>query len=86
MRQTLSICFSAQTLRNICGDQNPVRRPQPKKVPPGLGGDQKALVTSSPDGEPSAARTDSDRPGRRGGQPGRHGRAGVSRWFQPALA
>lgn len=43
MLWTLSIWVLAQTLRNICGDPNPVRRLQPKKVPPGQGGDQKCL-------------------------------------------
>lgn len=43
MLQTLSIWVLAQTLRNICGDPNPVRCFQPKKVPPGQGGDQKRL-------------------------------------------
>lgn len=43
MLQTLSIWILAQTLRNICGDPNPVRCLQPKKVPPGQGGDQKRL-------------------------------------------
>jgi len=52
MLQTLSICFLAQTLRNTCGDQNPARHLQPKKVPPGQGGDQKRssplLLTGNP--------------------------------------
>lgn len=41
MLWTLSIWVLAQTLRNICGDPNPLRCLQPKKVPPGQGGDQK---------------------------------------------